>query len=56
MLLPFPYQEIVDVGAIVSAPFIWLGAGYLGFWARAKYLRVYEEWKRLDEEVARNST
>ena len=54
MLFPYPYQEIVDVGSCILAPFIWIGAGYLGFRARALYLRVYQEWQRLDAEAGRN--
>jgi hypothetical protein len=55
MLLPYPYQEIIDGVVIVAAPFIWIGAGWLGIKAKNLYLRVTREWQRLDEEAARNT-
>jgi hypothetical protein len=56
MPLPFPYQEIIDGGAVLLAPLVWIAAGYFGLRVRALYLRSYQEWKKLDEEAAHGST
>jgi hypothetical protein len=55
LLLPYPYQEIVDAVAIIIIPFVWMMAAWLGIRTKNLYLRVSKEWQRLDEEAARNS-